>query len=170
MSRWKRVVRGMLGMGLTFAAAAGVFFTVVAVTMGLFFPGAESDLPFMIVAGSTWAFAIGVAFSGTLAIAGRHLSFDQLSITRVAVLGAGGGLVLAGLLVGATLPSWTFRDALVPLVALPVLGAVSSTASLLMARSAGPALAPGEESGSRRLSRATAEEDRRNGRGVLRGS
>lgn len=40
MSRWLRVIRGMIGMGLTFAAAAAVFFGVLAVVSGLFFPGA----------------------------------------------------------------------------------------------------------------------------------
>ena len=31
----------MIGMGLTFAAAAGVFFGVIAVVLGRFFPGVE---------------------------------------------------------------------------------------------------------------------------------
>lgn len=136
VSRWLRVIRGVIGMGLTFAAAAAVFFGVLAVVSGLFFPGAEDDLPFMIIAGSVWAFAIGVAFSGVLAISARGRSIDKLSLPRVAALGAGGGVLLAGLLVAATWQEWSVGDALVPFVFLPLLGAGSATASLLLARRA----------------------------------
>ena len=145
MPRWLRVIRGMIGMGMTFAALAGVFFSVLAVVAGLFFPGAESDPGFMIIAGSVWAFAIGVAFSGVLAIAGRGRPFDEFSLPRVAALGAGGGLLLAGLLVGATWQEWSALDALVPATFLPLLGAGSAIASLLIARRAGPMLESGEE-------------------------
>jgi len=148
VSRWKKVIRGMIRMGLTFAAAAGVFFGVIAVVVGLFFPGVENDPSFIFIAGSVWGFAIGVAFSGVLAIAGRRLSFDKLSLPRVAALGAGGGLLLAGLLVAATWQEWSVLDALVPVTFLPLLGAGSATVSLLLARRAGPVLASGEESRS----------------------
>ena len=148
MPRWLMVTRGMVSMGLTFAAVAGVFFAVLAVVSGLFFPGVEDDLPFMIIAGSVWAFAIGVAFSGILAIAARGVRFDKLSLPRVAVLGAGGGLVLAGLLVAATWQEWSAWDALVPVTFLPLLGGGSATATLVLARRAGPALKSGDESRS----------------------
>ena len=145
MSRRKSIVRGTLGMGLTFAAVAGAFFSVLAVVGGLFFPGAEDDPGFMIVAGSVWAFAIGVSFSGILAIAARGRSLDQLSLPRIATLGAGGGLLLAGLLVAATWREWPDGNAIVPFTMLPLLGAGAATASLLLARRAGPTLTSGEE-------------------------
>ena len=148
MPRWLRVIRGMIGTGLTFAAAAGVFFAVLSVVMWPFFPGVEDELPFMIITGSVWAFAIGVAFSGILAIAARGLPFDKLSVPRVAALGAGGGLLLAGLLVAATWQEWSAWDALVPVTFLPLLGAGSATASLLLARRAGPTLESVDESRS----------------------
>lgn len=94
MSRWKSVIRGTIGMGLTFAAVAGVFSSVLA------------------------------------------------------ALGAGGGLVLAGLLVAATWQEWPNGNAIVPFTFLPLLGAGAATASLLLARRAGPALTSGEESRS----------------------
>lgn len=134
----------MLGMGFTFAAVAAVFFSVLAVIAGL--TGAEDEPGFMIIAGSVWAFAIGVAFSGVLAIAGRTRRFDELSLPRVALVGAGGGLAVAALLVGATFGEWTLADATVPFTFLPLLGAGSATASLLLARRVGPQLGPGEES------------------------
>jgi len=138
----------MIGMGLTFAAATGAFFAVIALVLGLFFPGVENELPFMIIAGSVWAFAIGVTFSGILAIAARGLPFDKLSLPRVAALGAVGGLLLSGLLVAVTWQEWSAWDALVPVTILPLLGAGSATASLLLARRAGPVSASGEESRS----------------------
>lgn len=142
--RWVRVVRGMLGMGLTFAAVAAAFFSVLAVIAGL--TGAEDEPGFMIIAGSVWAFAIGVAFSGALAIAARKHRFDELSLPRVALLGAGGGLALAALLVGATWSEWSVADATVPFTFLPLLGAGSATASLWLARRVGSQLESDEES------------------------
>ena len=146
MSRWKRVIRGTVGMGLTFAAGAGVFFSVLAVVRALFFPGVEDEPGFMIIAASAWGFAIGVSFSGILAIAARSRSFDQLSLPRVATFGAGGGFVLAGLLVAATWQEWPNGNAIVPFTFLPLLGAGAAAASLLLARRAGSALTSGEES------------------------
>jgi hypothetical protein len=140
------VARGVIGMGVTFAAVAGAFFSVLAVVVTVFFSGVEDEPGFMIIAGSVWGFAIGVAFAGVLAIAGRGRGFDELSIPRVAALGAGGGLLLAGLLVGVTWQEWSVGDATVPLVILPLLGAGSATASLLLARRAAPVLASGESS------------------------
>ncbi len=148
MSRWKRVVRGIIGMGVTFAAVAGAFFSVLAVVASLFFPGAESEPGFMIVAGSLWGFVIGVGFSAVLALTGRGHTFDELSLPRVAVLGAGAGLLLAGLLVGATWQEWPNGAAIVPFTFLPLLSAGAATATLLLARRAGPGLTAGEESRS----------------------
>ena len=145
MSRWKCVSRGMIRMGLTFAAVAGALFAVIAAALGLFFPGVENELSFVIIAGSVWAFAIGVTFSGILAIAGRDLRLDTLSLPRVAALGAVGALLLSGLLVGATWQEWSVWEALVPVTFLPLLGAGSATASLLLARKVTPALASGED-------------------------
>ena len=148
MPRWLRVIRGMIGMGLTFAAVAAVCFSVIVVVMGVLSPGWDDEPFFAIIAGSVWGFGIGVAFSGVLAIAGRRLSFGELSLLRVAALGAGGGLLLAGLLVAATWQEWSAGDALVPFTFLPLLGAGAATASLLLARKAGPMLESGEESRS----------------------
>ena len=136
----------MLGMGLTFAAIAAVLFSVLAVVLALLFPGVEDEPGFVVIAGTTWAFAIGVAFSGALAIAARKRRFDELSLPRVALLGAAGGVALAALLVGASFGQWTLADAAVPFTFLPLLGAGSATASLLLARRVGPRLGSGEES------------------------
>lgn len=145
MSRWKSILRGILGMGLTFGAVAAALFSVLAVVLGVFYPGVESEPGFVVFAGAAWGFAIGVAFSSALAIAGRRLSFDQLSLPRVAAFGAVGGLVLGGLLVAVTWREWAGLDVLGPPVVLSMLGAGSATVSLLLARRAGPAVTPGQE-------------------------
>lgn len=135
-------------MGLTFGAVGGAFFSLLAGVGALFFPGAEDEWGFMIIAGSVWGFAIGVSFSAVLAVAGRCLAFDRLSLPRVAALGAGGGLLLALLLVAATWNEWPDGNAIVPFTILPLLGAGAATGSLLLARRAGPVLASGDESRS----------------------
>ena len=102
MSRWKRVVRGVLGMGLTFGAIGAAFFSLVALVSAVFFPGAEDELGFMVIAGAVWGVGIGTSFSAILAIAARGRSLDELSYSRVASVGVLGGLLLAGLVVGGS--------------------------------------------------------------------
>lgn len=140
MTRWSRIARGILGMGAAFGAIAAVCAGVLAAGLAVFAPGVEDELGFMVMAFTAWGFAIGAGFATVLAIAAKGRSFDQLSLPQVALWGAGGGLLLAGLLVGLTLPEWTLADALVPAIMLPLLGAASGTASLLVARRADPAL------------------------------
>ena len=82
MSRWKRVIRGVLGMGLTFGAIGAALFSLVALASALFFPGAEDELGFMIIAGAVWGAGIGTSFSAILAIAARGRSLDELSPTH----------------------------------------------------------------------------------------
>ena len=147
MSRWKRVLRGMLGMGATFAAIGGGFFAVltgIAAVLGRL----ETEDPFFgILAGTVWGFAVGVTFSTVLAIAGRTLSFDRLSLPRVAGMGALGGLVLATTLVGiTTLAGDTFTGVVEAFTFLPLLGAGAGAASLAIARRAAPSLRVVDES------------------------
>lgn len=148
MSRWMRVVRGVLGMGLTFGALAGAFFAVAAAASAFFFPGVDDDLVFGIIAGTVWGFGIGASFSAVLAIAARGRSLDDLSFARVALVGAAGGLVLAGLFVGVTWGDWPNGNAVVPFTMLPLLGTGGGICSLLLARKAGKALSSGDDVGS----------------------
>ena len=62
----------------------------------MFFPGAEDELGFMIIADTVWGVGIGTSFSAMLAIAARGRSLDELSYARVAsveVLGGFGPLL-----------------------------------------------------------------------------
>ena len=155
MSDWKRILKGILGMGATFGGLAAVFFSILAVVSAIFFPGAEDDLLFMVVAGTVWGTGLAVSFSTVLAIAARGRSFDELSLPRVAAVGVGAGLALATLLVGATWGDWPNNNWIVPFSFLPMLGVGGGMGSLLLARTAGrllkaekesPALASGEPS------------------------
>ena len=145
MPRWKKVVRGVLGMGLTFGAIGAAFFSLVALAGKVFFPGAEDELGFMIIAGTVWGVGIGTSFSAMLAIAARGRSLDELSYSRVVSVGLLGGLLLAGLVVGGSWGDWPNGAAIVPFSILPLLGAGGGVVSLLVARKAGRSLRSGEE-------------------------
>jgi hypothetical protein len=140
----------MIGMGLTFAAGVGVVASMIAVIPWLLSGGDSGrEVIRVVVASSIWAFPIGVAFGGALAITGRRLSFDKLSLPRFAALGAGAGLLLFMALGVNARHAWSVADAIANAVSFVLLGGGSATASLLLARRARPALKPGDE--SRRL-------------------
>lgn len=148
MSRWRRVVRvvrGVLGMGLTFGAVGFVAFSVLAIFAGVFFPGAEDDLGFMIAAGTVWSLGIGLGFSSVLAIAARGRSFEELTLPRVSLVGAGGGFALASIFVAATWGHLPPGGAMVPLTILPTLGAAGGAVALFVARMGGSSLAADDD-------------------------
>ncbi len=149
MPRWLKVIRGMIGMGLTFSVGVGVAASMIAGLMWLI-PGGFSgqELIGAVIKGSIIAFPIGVAFSGVLAITARGLPFDKLSLPRFAALGAGGGLLLFGLLAVNAWQAWSVSDAIANLTIFVLLGGGSATGALMLARRAGPALKSGDESGS----------------------
>ena len=147
MSRWQRVIRGMLGMGLTFSAGVGVVASAVAGLGWLLGAGdGGPEMIRMVVASAMWAFPIGVAFSGTMALTARGRTFEHLSIPRFAALGAGAGLLLFGVLALNAWDAWSTADALVNAAILVGLGSGSAAASLVLARRAAPELEPGEDS------------------------
>jgi hypothetical protein len=76
----------------------------------------------------------------------RGLPFDKLSLPRFAALGAGGGLLLFGLLATNAWQAWTVSTAIANGVILTLLGAGSAVGTLLLARRARPELKSGEES------------------------
>ncbi len=151
MPRWLRVIRGMIGTGLTFAAGVGVVASMIFVLPTWLLLGGDAgrETIVMIIKSSIWAFPIGVAFSGVLAITARGLPFGKLSLPRFAALGAGAGLLLFGLLAMNAWQAWSVSDAIANLTVLTLLGGGSATATLLLARRAGRALLkPGDESRS----------------------
>jgi hypothetical protein len=137
----------MIGMGLTFAAGVGVVALMVAVLPWLLL-GGDREMIRMVVASSIWAFPIGVAFSGVLALTRRGGAFDKLSLPHFAALGAGAGLLLFGVLAVNAWQAWSISTAIANATIFVFLGAGSATATLVLARRAGPALKSGDESRS----------------------
>ncbi len=144
MPRWLRVIRGMIGTGLVFAAGVGVVASIIAALVWLLL-GGDREMFRMVIASSIWAFPIGVAFSGVLAITARGRSFDKLSLPRFAALGAGGGLLLFGVLALNAWQAWSVSTAIAHLTIFILLGGGSDTATLMIARRAGSALESGDE-------------------------
>ncbi len=147
MPRWLRVIRGMIGMGLTFSAGVGAVASLVAGLVWLL-PGIDGGREMIrrVIASSIWAFPIGVAFSGFLAITARGRSFDKLSLPRFAALGAGVGLLFFGIMATNAWQAWSVSTAIVNATIFVLLGGGSATGALMLARRAGPALKPGDES------------------------
>jgi len=129
MSRWKRRVRGALGMGLVWGAAwlgAGL---VLLLIVG---PDA-ADVPFPLGFGAL-GFLAGVAFSGVLGLVEGRRTFDQMSMPRFAGWGAVGGVLFAAIFV---LAAGLGGEALVGLGAVFGLASAACAAgSLALARRA----------------------------------
>lgn len=146
MPRWLRVVRGMIGTGVTFAAGVGLvsaFAAFIAAAVGDF---STRDLLGFVGKLSVVAFLVGVVFSGVLAIAARGKSFDRLSFRFVTGLGAGGGF-LYFLFIAANNGArvWSAPDAVANFAILTLMGGGAAAGMLFLARRAGRALQPGDE-------------------------
>jgi hypothetical protein len=149
MPRWLRVIRGMIGTGLTFAAAVGVVSSLVGLVALL--AGELSGRELLEIVGklSVVASLVGVAFSGVLAITAHGRPFDRLSLRNVTALGAGGGLLyflFIAAMNGARV--WSASAAIANLTILILIGGGSAAGTLILARKAGSALKSGEESRS----------------------
>lgn len=145
MPRWLRFIRGMAGIGLTFAAGVGVVSSVLGAIAVLRGNVSVIDVLRDVGRFSVVAFILGVAFSGVLAIVARRGRLKKLSLALGAALGTGAGLLYWGMLAMTGGRAWTPRLAVVNLVVLVVMGAASGTATLLIARRAGAALGSGSD-------------------------
>jgi hypothetical protein len=137
----------MIGMGLTFAAGVGVVASMISVLTWLLSGGGSGlEMIGMVIRSSIWAFPIGVAFSGALAITARGRPFDKLWLPHLAALGAGAGLLLFVVLGVNAWHAWSVSDAIANLTFFVLLGGGSATGTLMLARRAARALKPGDES------------------------
>ena len=128
-----RRIRGAVLMGLTWAV---VWVPVALLTSLIVDPDGSMDEPWILV-GAYPGFLSAVVFAIVIWVAERHRRFDQLSLARVAALGA-----MAGLLVGmvpfvagsnsTNLPTWLLMFAIAGPITL--LSAVSAGGSLALAR------------------------------------
>jgi len=145
MEKWKRRVRGALGMGLAWAVAWFAAGMALLLVVG---PGA-ADVPFPLGFGMLGFFA-GVAFSGVLGLVEGRRTFDQMSLPRFAVWGAVGGALFSSIFV---LAAGLGGAALLGLgVVFGGAGAACATGSLALARAAdeSDALSGGAEPGALR--------------------
>lgn len=144
MTGWKRILRGMIGMGLVFGVGVGSIATVIGL-IAYFFLGAGPEVLILIVGSTMWSTVMGVIFSGVLALLARGRNFDEISLPRVAGLGFLGGLAVFGLLAMNAWDAWTLDAAITNAVLLTGLGTGSAAASLLIARKAAPQLGAGDD-------------------------
>jgi hypothetical protein len=148
MPRWLRVVRGMIGTGLTFAVGVGVVGSLLGLVALLVGQASLDDLR-MVGKMSVVAFIVGVGFSGALALAARGRSFDRLSLRFMTALGAAGGFLYFLFIAAANgARVWSAWNAIGNLTILTLLGAGAAASMLLLARKARGTLTSGEQARS----------------------
>lgn len=116
-------------MGFTWGAAWAGAGIVLAVLTRF-----QADAPFPLVFG-VLGFLAGVTFSVFLALTEGRRRFDQMSLTRFALWGASGGLLLSALFAKAASPGW--GDVLVVAPTFTLASAVCASGSLALARKSG---------------------------------
>lgn len=129
MNKLLRRVRGVLGTAFTWAVA----WTGLGAGLGLL-----AGIPFhflipMALNGAAAGFIAGASFAVILSIAERHRTLEDLSLRRVAVWGAVGGLLLSFIPMAFGVP---VPYLLGPLVINTGIGAGMATGSVFMARRA----------------------------------
>lgn len=140
MPRWLRLVRAMIGTGLTFAFGVGLLGTILGVA-GMLFGGLVLDDLRIVGKFTVVSFIVGVGFSGVLALAARGRSFERLSLGFITALGAGGGFLYFLFIAAANgARVWTPRVAFLNFAILTVLGGGLAAATLILARRARRAL------------------------------
>ncbi len=145
MKRLFRRIRGIVSTGLTWAFGWGAVATVLKLGAATFLGATLGSLMAVIVSGTTLGFVAGTSFGVILSITERRRTLDQLSLKRVAVWGALGGmglsLLLAPRLLGAGLPLCVVVTSyLIPLGITGPLGAGFASGSVALARRSGPDL------------------------------
>ena len=148
MPRWLRVIRGMIGTGLTFAVGVGLVGLLLGL-LALAIGQASVDDLRMVGKLSVVAFIVGVGFSGVLALAARGRTFDKLSLPYVTALGAGGGFLYFLFIAAANGAGvWSIWNAIGNLTILTLLGAGSAASMFLLARKARESLTSGNDTRS----------------------
>ena len=135
MKKWRRRIRGAIGIGLTWAMAwfgVGIVLMLVIEVVG----GSGADVPVPILFGLL-GFLAGAAFSGVLGVVEGRRRFDQMSLPRFAGWGAVGGLVLSVIFVLAVaIAGASILESLVLAPVFALAGAGSAAGSLALARMA----------------------------------
>lgn len=128
MGKWLRRIRGVIGIGVTWAVAWAL---VGSVPRWLF--GFNTDAPFPIIFG-VLGFIAGVIFSGLLMLTEGRRGFDQLTLPRFAAWGAVGGILLSAIF--TRIASLGFGDVLAIVPTFAAASAICASGSLALARRA----------------------------------
>jgi len=128
MTRLLRLLRGAIGMGLTWASG---WFVAGMILGPIIDPGVD-DVPLPIRLGIL-GFLSGVTFSGFLRVVEGRRRFDEMSLGRFAGWGAAGGLLLSGILAVTAGPG---GESLILFPVLVLAGAGSAAGTLSLARKA----------------------------------
>lgn len=128
MRKWRRRIRGAIGMGFTWAAAWSAAGFVPRWVFGV-----NADLPFPLLFGAL-GFMAGVTFSGLLVLTEGRRRFEQVSRPRFAGWGATSGLLLSALFVRGASLGW--GEVLTISATFALAGAVCAAGSLAVARRA----------------------------------
>ena len=141
MTGWLRRIRGAIGMGLTWAMGWAPIGAVAGVILAFLLGPGPGVLPVVTI--NTLVFGVlgllgGTIFSGVLRLTEGRRSFDELTLPRVVLWGALGGLALGLLATGAGLWGAGFfpRVAVVLTGVSTVLGSASAAGTLAIARRA----------------------------------
>lgn len=134
-------IRGTVGMGFTWAASWAPMGALMGAVLHAVLPGPPIGLGSVILLNATTlavlGFIGGISFAGILRLVEGHRQFDELSIPRIATLGAVGGVLLGSL--AAAVGLWGGGFGLLGLgmiSAATLLGSGSAAASLVLARKA----------------------------------
>ena len=141
MRKWLKRIRGAVGIGLTWAAMWGAVGAFLGLLDGVVMRGGSIQVGVLVDAVkmlSVLGFIGGGTFAAILGLAGRHRTFDEMSLPRFAVWGGlaasimlGAGAILRGSVEQLVDPSGLIVASIVAL-----LGAGSAAGSLALARGA----------------------------------
>lgn len=146
MPRWIRVIRGMIGTGLTFAAGVGIVGSTIGLVARIVGEISSRELVQVVSKTTVVAFIVGVAFSGVLATVAHGRTFERLSLRFVTGLGAAAGFLYFFIIAAASgARVWTAATAILNFTVLVLLGAGSAAGTLLVAKRAKRALKSNDE-------------------------
>lgn len=94
MKKWLRIIRGAIGLGLTWAVGCTLVGMLGVVVFYTLFPHAPDVVDIWIPVFAYPGFFGGVIFSVILRIAESGRRFDEVSLPRIAAWGAVAGLLL----------------------------------------------------------------------------
>jgi hypothetical protein len=139
LKKWLRRLRGVFGLGATWAVGWAGFLSIATVLVDLIvgYPWTPTIANLLANAGlfAALGFLGGSAFSVVLGIAGRRRTFDKMSVPGFLGWGTAGGVIL-GLLMSFTSGPITVPGILSTTIVTAILGAGSAAGSLVLARGA----------------------------------